>query len=120
MIKSVHIENFRVLSGTRDYEFPAGIVGIVGPNGMGKSTLINSVAWALYGTEALPLRARDPITWGAKEALVRVHFELNDGTEWIVERSQKSSGPGKAKMYRPGKEDEPYADGAAPVTAASA
>ena len=117
MIKSVHLENFRVLSGTRDYEFPEGIIGIVGPNGQGKSTLINSVAWALYGTEALPLRARDPITWGQKECLVRVHLVLNDGQEWIVERSQKAnSATGKAKLYRP--LQEPKAQGSAPVTAA--
>jgi exonuclease SbcC len=119
MIKSVHLENFRVLSGVHDYEFPEGIIGIVGPNGQGKSTLINSISWALYGTEALPLRARDPITWGQKECLVRVHLVLNDGQEWIVERGQKSSSStGKAKLYQPDK--EPKASGSAPVTAAVA
>ena len=112
MIKSLHIENFRVLSGVHDYEFPEGIIGIVGPNGQGKSTLINSIAWALYGQEALPLRARDPVTWGQKQALVRVHLSLNDGQEWTVERSQSST-RGKAKLWNG---EKVKAEGSAPVT----
>lgn len=120
LIRFLHAENFRVLSGVRDYEFPEGIVGIVGPNGQGKSTLINSIAWALYGQEALPLRARDPITWGQKECLVRAHLVLNDGQEWIIERTQKTSGVGRAKLYVLGQEDTPKANGSAPTTAAVA
>lgn len=113
MIKTLHTQDFRILSGERDFEFPEGIIGIVGTNGQGKSTLVNSIAWTMYGQEALPLKARDPITWGAKEALVRVGFDLNDGTEWTVERSQKPTGLGKAKLYGP---TGIKADGSAPTT----
>jgi exonuclease SbcC len=116
VIRSLHTEDFRILSGVRDFEFPEGIIGIVGPNGQGKSTLINAIAWAMYGQEALPLKARDPITWGAKQALVRVEFGLNDGTEWIVERSQKPTGLGKAKLLQ--SSGAVKAEGSAPVTAA--
>ena len=30
-------------------QFPDGIVGILGLNGAGKSTVIESIAWALFG-----------------------------------------------------------------------
>lgn len=50
-LKKVHLHNFRV---HKDYVFePAltGVTAIIGKNGHGKSTIIDGLAWALYGTK---------------------------------------------------------------------
>ena len=53
ILKSIHLKNFRKFKDSY-FEFPDGVTGIVGLNGVGKSTLFEGVAWALYG----PMAAR--------------------------------------------------------------
>jgi len=45
------IKNFRVIRQA-DLVLPDKIVGVVGPNGAGKSSLVEAIAWALYGNLA--------------------------------------------------------------------
>ncbi len=47
-ILSLKIRNFRVLKAF-SYEFGEQVIGIVGPNGAGKSSIIEALAWALWG-----------------------------------------------------------------------
>ena len=39
-----------------DVEFQDGLTGIVGSNGVGKSTIVEAVAWALYGNRASSIK----------------------------------------------------------------
>jgi exonuclease SbcC len=50
-IRRVHLVNFRQHADT-ELEFGDGITGVIGPNGCGKTTLLEGMAWALYGTPA--------------------------------------------------------------------
>ena len=50
-LTSVQLENFRRFAFAQ-IDFPDGVVGIIGNNGAGKSTIIEAVAWALYGNDA--------------------------------------------------------------------
>ncbi|MCJ7507509.1 MAG: SMC family ATPase, partial [candidate division Zixibacteria bacterium] len=50
-LTSVQLENFRRFAFAQ-VDFPDGVVGIIGNNGAGKSTIIEAVAWALYGNDA--------------------------------------------------------------------
>ena len=50
-INSLHLQNFRQHVETR-VEFDLGLTGIIGPNGSGKSTVLEAIAWALYGMPA--------------------------------------------------------------------
>lgn len=50
-LSSIHLKNFRI---HEDYVFEPqdeGITAICGQNGHGKSTIIDSISWALYGTK---------------------------------------------------------------------
>jgi len=51
ILTAIHLKNFRKFKET-SFEFPEGVTGIVGLNGVGKSTLFEAVAWALYGSVA--------------------------------------------------------------------
>ncbi|RKX27269.1 MAG: hypothetical protein DRP45_01480, partial [Candidatus Zixiibacteriota bacterium] len=50
-LNRLEIKNFRVIRRTR-IEFTDRLTGIIGPNGAGKSSLVEAVAWALYGNPA--------------------------------------------------------------------
>src|SRR5512142_2249663 len=50
-LNSLHLCNFRQHIDTR-LEFDTGLTGIIGPNGSGKSTILEAIAWALYGMAA--------------------------------------------------------------------
>ena len=51
-LNSLHLVNFRQHADTR-IEFDLGLTGIIGPNGSGKSTVLEAIAWALYGQSAV-------------------------------------------------------------------
>lgn len=51
ILKSLHLQNFRKFQDLL-IEFPDGVTGIIGLNGVGKSTIFEAVAWILYGPVA--------------------------------------------------------------------
>lgn len=74
-------------------EFPDGVIGIVGPNGAGKSSLIEAVAWALYGNEAEIVRTtKEQVRWiGAgpgEECRVALEFDFG-GDSYRLERAMR-------------------------------
>jgi exonuclease SbcC len=86
-LNSLHLCNFRQHIDTR-IEFDSGITGIIGPNGSGKSTILEAIAWALYGNPAAR-GTRDSIRSyrAAPRASVKVEldFELG-GHRYLVSR----------------------------------
>lgn len=84
--------NFRQHADTT-IEFAPGLTGIVGPNGSGKSTILEAIAWAIYGASAArgtndTIRfARAP---GRSRVEVELLFELG-GHEYRVARSLSSA-----------------------------
>jgi exonuclease SbcC len=61
-------------------EFPDGVTGIIGPNGVGKSTLVEAICWALYGQPAARTKKELLKRRGAspeEPCRVLLQFELN-------------------------------------------
>jgi exonuclease SbcC len=76
-------------------EFPDGVVGIIGQNGTGKSTLVEAVAWCLYGNEKSIVRTgKDGIRSSAAgpndECSVLLVFSI-EGDEYRLFRAMKGS-----------------------------
>lgn len=63
-------------------DFPDGLVGVIGPNGAGKSSLLEAVAWALYG---------NPAARTAKEEIKRQGSSLSDICQVVLEMEMDGS-----------------------------
>ena len=86
----MELHNYRKFRHTA-VEFPDGVIGIIGPNGVGKSTLIEAISWALYGNDA-QRTSKEEVRWtGASpgdECSVLLEFEM-DGDQYRVHREMR-------------------------------
>jgi exonuclease SbcC len=106
MIKSVTLKNFkRHKSLTLD--FTGGFNVIMGQNSAGKSTVLNAIAFALYGSSAIPGTTDTLVTKGEKSMSVSVTLQIG-GDEFEITRTAKSAAVKK--------NGEMIASGAAPVS----
>lgn len=84
--------NFRQHADT-EIEFRTGLTGIIGPNGSGKSTILEAIAWAIYGSAAAR-GTNDTIRFsrapGRSRVQVELVFELA-GHEYRVVRSMSNA-----------------------------
>lgn len=51
VLKSIELKNLRSHEHMRFEPSESGVTAISGPNGTGKSTIVDSIAWTLYGTK---------------------------------------------------------------------
>jgi len=109
-LEEIHLRNFRI---HKDYVFrPAeeGITAIVGRNGKGKSSIIDGLAWALYGTR--PNTSIKNSSWrriGAPKdepSFVEVKLTLED-QNIVVKRSivNPKNGATKCECWLDGEHD---------------
>ena len=101
-VEKVDIEDFKSFAGKHSFKFPTepGLYGItgknldkprLGPNGVGKSTLLDAIFWAFYGHTTRGLKAGDVINWAAKSCAVTVHALIGNA-DVTVARSQSPNG----------------------------
>lgn len=70
-----------------------------GPNGVGKSTLLEAITWALWG-KSRAKSDNDLIHEGSEEMIVSFEFELKENKYKVVrKRSKRKKGQGQLEFY---------------------
>src|SRR3989338_6221139 len=108
MIKSVRLENWRTHKDSL-FEFSRGTNVLIGVMGSGKTSVMDAICFALFGTfpgvTARNLRLDEVITSKPHEkdfARVRLEFDYR-GEDYAVERTVYRKGTNEGKLYRGGK-----------------
>jgi exonuclease SbcC len=86
ILKTLSLRNFRKFKNAV-IEFPDGVIGIAGLNGVGKSTIFEAIAWTLYGPVAARTSADQIKRQGAETSdpcRVELEFIFEDNSYRIV------------------------------------
>lgn len=75
-----------------DVEFESGLIGILGPNGVGKSNLLRMVEFLITGKMPGSLPIDDHVTWGEDTGMATIALEMDNGLECEISRTLGSSG----------------------------
>lgn len=117
LIKEIHIKNIR---SHEDFIFKphlTGVTSINGVNGSGKSTIVNSFSWCLYGTKFSGQKNKTFIRDGvdAKEKEVSVtSYILVNGEEYKIKRKLlDNKGTCECNVFK--KKDDEYIKEAGPA-----
>lgn len=90
-VLELSLRNYRVFEEL-DLELPARVIGIFGENGAGKSSLMESIAFACYGVDASRTKKHDIRTHGVlTDCEVRMVFE-HAGSPYEVRRTIRGRG----------------------------
>ena len=90
MIHRLRLRNWRSYEDL-DLQLDPGTTFVVAPNGVGKTSLVYGLAWAVFGQHS-SVDPKASIRAGTESAEVQVEFELPDGRQLIIRRTAKRRG----------------------------
>ncbi len=91
MITRLLLENWRAYRRL-ELELPRGTTFVVARNGIGKTSLVQGVAWGLFGEKALKLDPGEAVSVGRAAARVELDLSLPDGRALRIERTFTARG----------------------------
>lgn len=91
MINSISMTNFRKHRSAK-FDFEPGLTTLRGANEIGKSSAIESIAYALFGVGALRTPLDKAVTWGEPVNSLKVELELTvDNVTYTVKRGKSGA-----------------------------
>ncbi|MCA9742965.1 MAG: SMC family ATPase [Deferribacteres bacterium] len=107
IIKQITLKNYRRFRKL-SIEFPENLQGFLGSNGAGKSTIIEAIAWALYGTRAArgaKVDIRSFLAPPKEECQVCLIFEVGS-IEYRIDRQLRGKNAiAEASIYQHGSQE---------------
>ncbi len=100
-LKNIQLKNYRRYQDA-NIEFPTGLIGIVGRNGSGKSSLIEAVGWCLYGNNASRTKKDQIKTTGipdTENCSVTLEMMLGSDTVKIIRELKGKNNSGHASVF---------------------
>ena len=107
LVRTLRLKNYRRFKDAT-VELGNGLVAIIGENGAGKTTIVESLFWALFGSDAGETLRGDKMSVRSDAAsigegtVVTVEFEIGGGS-YTSERSMNPKGAVDAKLTSNGK-----------------
>ena len=105
ILKSLTLKNFRKFKATV-IDFPDGVTGIIGLNGVGKSTIFEAIAWTLFGPVAARTSSDQIKRTGAEPGdacRVELEFIFDEDTYRVVREMAGKNQTPKATVVVNGK-----------------
>ena len=99
---SLDINNFRVIRKAT-LPLPDRVIGVIGPNGAGKSSLVEAIAWVLYGNQAARSgkdEIKSQFAGAGDNCEVTLDFEVNDVPYKVIRRLVGRSERAEVELYR--------------------
>jgi len=91
MLKRIQITNFKCHEALT-LDFGLGLIAIRGAVEKGKSSLLQAVAYALFGTKALPYSLEDTVTYGKPVSTLKVVLDfVVDGVDYTISRGKSGA-----------------------------
>ncbi len=104
IIKNIKLENYRRFT-TLELEFPENLIGIIGKNGTGKSTIIEALGWVLYGNRLGRTDKQEIRTHSSEEkdnCSVEMEFNYGGHEYRIIRKLKGKNAISEAAIYRDG------------------
>lgn len=100
ILAKVAIDNYKQYRGHHEFTIPAeATIGVIGANGVGKTTLFEAIEWCLYGPSSIATKDIRPRGYGGFTKVSVVLERSNGNGRYIVERELKRQSSASATIF---------------------